>query len=161
MKGLCIDLFFFYKWFWILSYPLIMNGFLFTGRKINQEEKELKHLKSHFMNSQTKKENKVNMNWMTKYFCWSEREWPFSLVGKTSVYLGEVWWEESWLHLFLIQPMSISSRSSVKKDLLVFAVWNLLSALQPPHCLPHVLGLQWWCVSPLFTNIQCCKNKEG
>lgn len=57
---------FFYKWFWILSYPLIMNGFLFTGRKINQEEKELKHLKSHFMNSQTKKENKVNMNWMTR-----------------------------------------------------------------------------------------------
>lgn len=48
----------------------------------------------------------------------------------------------------------------MKKDLLVFAVWNLISALQPPHCLPHVLGLQWWCVSPLFANIQCCKNKD-
>lgn len=60
--------------------------------------------------------------------------------------------------IFFIQPLSISKRSSMKKDLLVFAVWNLISALQPPHCLPHVLGLQWRCVSPLFTNIQCCKN---
>lgn len=38
---------------------------------MNQEEKELKHLKSHLINSQTKRENKVNMNWMNdiKYFC--------------------------------------------------------------------------------------------
>ena len=54
---------------------------------------------------------------------------------------------------FFIQPLSISERPSMKKDLLVFAVWNLIFALQSPHCLPHVLGLQWWCVSPLFANI--------
>lgn len=62
---------------------------------------------------------------------------------------------------FIRHPHTIcSSGVSVKENVLVLCVGNLISTLQPPHCFPHVLGLKWWCVSPLLTNIQSCKGKD-
>lgn len=53
-----------------------------------------------------------------------------------------------------------STDASVKEDVLVLRVGNLISALQPPHCFPHMLGLKWGCISPLLTNVQCCKDRN-
>lgn len=53
-----------------------------------------------------------------------------------------------------------SDGASVKEDVLVLGVGNLISALQPPHCFPHMLGLKRWCIAPFLTNIQCCKDKN-
>lgn len=162
------------KWtkFQVVLNPLHDLLFLSSYIKMDMKEKKKtpeKHLKSHLLYSQTKRQiwfDTIWTEWCIKYLHWEVKEngqsdQPFSLFGITNVDLAEVWQEESWPHLFFIQPLSISERSSMKKDLFVFAVWNLISALQPPHRLPHVLGLQWWCVAPLFANIQCCKNKVG
>lgn len=50
---------------------------------------------------------------------------------------------------------------SVEEDVLVLGVGDLFPALQPPHGLPHVLGLQGRRFSPLVTHIQCWKRKKG
>ena len=42
----------------------------------------------------------------------------------------------------------------MEEDILVLCVGDLFPALQPPHGLPHVLGLQRGRVAPLLTNIQ-------
>lgn len=42
----------------------------------------------------------------------------------------------------------------VEEDALVFGVGDLFPALQSPHRLPHVFGLQRRSVSPLLTDIQ-------
>ena len=57
----------------------------------------------------------------------------------------------------------MKGNDSVEENILVLGVGNLFSALQPPHCLPHVLGLQGRGVSPLLTDIQCWNEggREG
>lgn len=75
------------------------------------------------------------------------------------------WWTFSggWIQdsprlvIVVSWPHPTPSSSSVKKNVLVLCVGDLISTLQPPHCFSHVFGLEGWCVAPLFTNIQCCK----
>lgn len=50
--------------------------------------------------------------------------------------------------------------SSVKHHVFVLGVRNLISALQPPHRLPHVFGLKRRSVPPLLTNIQGYRRQK-
>jgi len=49
----------------------------------------------------------------------------------------------------------------VEEDALVLGVGDRLAGLQPPHRLPHVLGLQGGRVSPLITHVQGWKEGGG
>lgn len=51
-------------------------------------------------------------------------------------------------------PVDGSRADLEEDDFLVLGVGDLPLGLQPPNSLPHVLGLQWWHLSPLLTHIQ-------
>lgn len=84
--------------------------------------------------------------------------WAWSLGREESRLIWLQWLTTSFSHAmyhFLITNILIMyiASASVKDNVLVLGVGNLVSALQPPHCFPHVFGLQRWCVSPLLTNV--------
>lgn len=59
-----------------------------------------------------------------------------------------------------ISSSVFSAIASVKQNVLVLRVGNLIPALQSSYCFPHMFRLEWWCVSPLLTDIQCCSRKQ-
>lgn len=83
----------------------------------------------------------------------SQSRWRLMIL--TSYYSAAVC--VSWLHACAsVYLSSVPVPFSVKQNVLVLWVGNLIPALQPPHCFPHVFRLKWWRVTPLLTDIQCC-----